>query len=232
MRRLGHYSIIWKSRIKAILTSLSVASVMKAALAFMILLSALSAIPGAAAPAAAGTTGEPIPQDAIRIRILANSDSDYDQRVKRDVQSRVAAIIRSWGAMPATHEEAYALIESHLADIQETTDDVLTEWNVSYGAKVELSEVPFPKKSFGGIDYDAGEYEALRISLGGGQGANWWCVLFPPLCLTAATAPDQSPSKLAASADAQDKKDDEPKARFFLWELLRQLGEFLRSIFS
>lgn len=178
--------------------SISFSSVAKIALIYLVLLSCLSWRAGAAAAAGSGDAAA-IPQDAIRIRIIANSDSAFDQQVKRDVRDRVADMIASWGAMPSTHDEARALIASHLPDIREAAGRVLDERGVVYDAEATLSEVPFPEKIFGGRPYAAGDYEALRITLGGGEGANWWCVLFPPLCLTAATA-GEPPARQSAAA--------------------------------
>lgn len=236
---------------------------------YLSLLAALSAYWGTAAAAASGETGS-IPEDAIRIRIVAASDSAYDQQVKQDVRDRVADEIVSWGAMPATHDEARALIASRLAEVQAAADQALKIWEVDYDAEVTLADVPFPEKTFDGRAYAAGDYEALRITLGDGQGANWWCVLFPPLCLTAATAAEEKPARTGAAASAKaeagkpsaaaegksksagatdaraeevgaDRGDadggeaeeaDKPKARFFLWELLQKLGDFLKALFA
>ncbi len=182
-------------------------------------------------------SGDGIPEDAIRIRIIANSDKKTDQSVKNKVRDEVAAYIQTWGGMPDTHDKAYALIKSHMADIQRIVDDKLDELGVSYGGAVELGEVPFPEKMFEGERYEAGNYEALRITLGKGNGTNWWCVLFPPLCLTAAVAKDDpgaSAEARAASAggSSADAGDEEPKAKFFLWELLEKLFAFLGSLFG
>ncbi|RUS49149.1 stage II sporulation protein R [Cohnella sp. AR92] len=133
-----------------------------------------------------------IPQDSIRIRIIAQSDSEEDQAIKRAVRDQVADLIVSWGEMPSTLSEARDFIEARLDEVQSTTDRTLREVKASYGAKIELAKVPFPEKTFKGKDYPAADYEALRITLGEGEGANWWCVLFPPLCLTAATSQDEA----------------------------------------
>lgn len=153
----------------------------------------------AAKPQAGAAQTRLIPDEAIRIRIIAQSDSEEDQAVKRAVRDRVSALIESWGPMPSTIDAARSLIRSHLADVQKTAERTLEEKGADYGATVELAKVPFPDKTFEGTDYPAGEYEALRITLGQGTGANWWCVLFPPLCLTAATAKDDP----APAADAK-----------------------------
>lgn len=155
-----------------------------------------------------------IPNQAIRIRIIANSDSDRDQEIKRKVRDDVAALIESWGEMPGTIEEARALIRSRLADVEAAANKSLKGSKAGYGEKTELAVVDFPAKTFEGKTYPAGQYEALRITLGKGGGANWWCVLFPPLCLAAsAKADDQvetdakEPAKQTAAAQKGDQAD-------------------------
>lgn len=154
----------------------------------------------------AGANAGPIPDEAIRIRIIAKSDSGEDQAVKRAVRDRVSAVIESWGRMPSTIEEARQLIRSHLPDVQQAADEVLQKKHANYGAKVELGEEPFPAKTFEGAEYPAGNYEALLITLGAGEGANWWCVLFPPLCLAAATSADDASDKQTKTTDGQKAK--------------------------
>ena len=192
MRRLSHLLSLSSKM------PFSYSSTVKIVFVYLALLSCLSVYLGSAVAAATGGGGA-IPADAIRIRIISNSDAAFDQQVKLDVRDQVAGMIESWGAMPATHDEARSLIAAHLAEIQAVSDRVLRSWNVDYSAAVTLADVPFPEKMFGGREYAAGDYEALRITLGGGLGANWWCVLFPPLCLTAATASEQHPAKPSGS---------------------------------
>ncbi|MEK0313586.1 stage II sporulation protein R [Cohnella sp. 56] len=156
-----------------------------------------------------------IPNQAIRIRIIANSDSDRDQKIKREVRDEVAALIESWGEMPATIEEARALIRSHLPEVGKAADKSLKRSRAGYGQKTELAVVEFPAKTFEGKDYPAGKYEALRITLGEGGGANWWCVLFPPLCLTASVKADDGAAQAANQAGegkAAAAKADKGKA--------------------
>jgi stage II sporulation protein R len=230
MRRLGHYFIYSR--------------VVQAALVLSVLLTGLSGFPAQAAHVSAvPAANQTIPEDAIRIRIIARSDSPFDQQVKQEVRNRVSAVIGSWGAMPATHEEARALISAHLQEIRKAASAVLRENEVDYGEETVLSQVPFPDKVFGGRRYAAGDYEALRITLGEGSGTNWWCVLFPPLCLTAATAPDNSEKSVAArgtqaapvgntEAVDLDLPADKPEPRFFLAELFHKIAAFFLNLFS
>lgn len=191
---------------------------------------------------ASAKASEIIPEDAIRIRIIANSDSDFDQAVKQDVRDSVSKAISAWGEMPATHDEAQSFIRRHMKQLQKLVNAKLKEHEADYKGEVELADVPFPDKSFEGTSYPAGDYEALRITLGDGEGANWWCVLFPPMCLTAAAAKDKdsdakiTPASLKsgyASAKLGDEEEtDKPKPKFFLVVLLQKLFAFIAGLFS
>lgn len=125
-----------------------------------------------------------IPQDSIRLRILANSDSLGDQAVKRLVRDAVVEQMNGWVAeldQPESLEEARTMVQGKLSDIEQRVGETLKASGKNYSYEVELGEVPFPTKIYGGAVYPAGDYEAVRVTLGAGSGKNWWCVLFPPL---------------------------------------------------
>ncbi|WP_026314456.1 stage II sporulation protein R [Heyndrickxia acidiproducens] len=123
-----------------------------------------------------------IPKDAIRLRILANSDKPEDQAVKRKIRDEVNASITKWVQDLTSKEEAKKVIQSHLPDIKRIAEKVIAEEHLDQSVRVELGKVNFPTKLYGQYLYPAGKYEAVLITLGEGQGANWWCVLYPPLC--------------------------------------------------
>ncbi|HZG59022.1 MAG TPA: stage II sporulation protein R [Anoxybacillus sp.] len=123
-----------------------------------------------------------IPDEAIRLRILANSDSAKDQELKRKVRDAVNKEINKWVADLTSFAEAKAVIQSRIGDIEHIVAAVLEEENSRQTYKVEFGKVNFPTKLYGNYIYPAGQYEAILITLGKGEGANWWCVLFPPLC--------------------------------------------------
>ena len=123
-----------------------------------------------------------IPHESIRLRILANSDSLEDQAVKRKVRDAVVDQMNQWAKRPLSIEQARSLIRENLPELEKITADILSANGFAYGYKVELANVPFPTKLYGDKLYPAGNYEALRITLGEAKGANWWCVLYPPLC--------------------------------------------------
>ncbi|MFD6206524.1 stage II sporulation protein R [Peribacillus sp. NPDC060253] len=137
-----------------------------------------------------------IPDEAIRLRILANSDTEEDQAVKRLIRDKVNQDITKWVAELTSLEDARDVITSHLPDIQATAEAVVKENGLEQSVKVDFGQAKFPTKLYGQYLYPAGEYEAVIITLGEGEGANWWCVLFPPLCFldfSNGTAVSQSP---------------------------------------
>lgn len=137
-----------------------------------------------------------IPDEAIRLRILANSDAEEDQAVKRLIRDEVNEDITKWVEELTSLDEARDVITSHLPDIQATAEAIIKEQGLEQSVKVDFGQAEFPTKLYGQYLYPAGEYEAVIITLGEGDGANWWCVLFPPLCFldfSNGTAVSQSP---------------------------------------
>jgi stage II sporulation protein R len=123
-----------------------------------------------------------IPQEAIRLRILANSDKESDQALKRLVRDEVNANITKWVQELADINVARDTLKSKLPEIQVIAEEVVKREGSTQTVNVEFGKVQFPTKLYGQFLYPAGEYEAILISLGEAKGANWWCVLFPPLC--------------------------------------------------
>lgn len=123
-----------------------------------------------------------IPKEAIRLRILANSDSEKDQEIKQKVRDEVNLAITAWVEELTSLEEARNTIKGNLPEIEEIAERVLKEYGSTDSIKVDFSKVQFPTKLYGEFLYPAGIYEAVLITIGEGKGANWWCVLFPPLC--------------------------------------------------
>ncbi|RDU37480.1 stage II sporulation protein R [Neobacillus piezotolerans] len=131
---------------------------------------------------AAGKEEIVIPGEAIRLRILANSDREADQELKRKVRDEVNAKITEWVGDLTSLDEAREAIKGHLPEIEAIAKKIIDENGSDQNASVEFGIVNFPTKLYGQFLYPAGEYEAILITLGEGKGANWWCVLYPPLC--------------------------------------------------
>lgn len=118
-----------------------------------------------------------IPDNSIRFRVIANSNSEDDQKLKIDVKNDV-------------EKELYTIIgntkdiniaRERISNNIDKVDNILKKYNVSYN--INYGNNYFPEKEYKGIKYKEGNYESIVITLGNGLGKNWWCVLFPPLCL-------------------------------------------------
>lgn len=124
-----------------------------------------------------------IPDDAIRIRVIANSDSDYDQQIKLKVKDKVQSDMYNILKDTKTIDEARKEINSNLKYVESDIYKVLEKENYKLPFEINFGLNYFPKKEFKGITYDEGYYESVVVTLGEGLGQNWWCVLFPPLCM-------------------------------------------------
>ncbi|WP_404330468.1 stage II sporulation protein R [Mesobacillus maritimus] len=169
-------------------------------------------------PTTEATTQDPmvIPNEAIRLRILADSDSTKDQEIKRKVRDAVNAEITSWVENLVSLEEARTVIKDGIPELQKIAEDVVAEHGSNQSVKAEFNKVKFPTKLYGQYLYPAGEYEAVLITLGEGTGSNWWCVLFPPLCFLdfsngEATSPGFENGE-AVEASSTEQVDSEEQA--------------------
>lgn len=118
----------------------------------------------------------------LRFHVVANSDNVYDQAVKLKVRDAVLKSIGPELSKCKTRQEAIQLLKQNISKIENISDQVLHSNGKQYNAKAEVGNFMFPVKSYGSITLPEGEYEALNIKLGNGEGKNWWCVMFPPLC--------------------------------------------------
>ena len=119
----------------------------------------------------------------FRLHVIANSDSAEDQAVKLRVRDAVLAYERTRMADASTAEEARQRMMEDGAGLLATVEQTLRTAGMEYGAYLETGIFPFPERVYGDAVYPAGDYSALRIVLGAGKGQNWWCVMFPPLCI-------------------------------------------------
>ena len=125
-----------------------------------------------------------IAQKIIRFHVIANSDSDEDQALKLKVKERVVASMKPVLAQADGVDEARRVMREHLGEIEQTASETLQEEGCSYSVHAELTTSHFPVKSYGEFTFPDGDYEALRIIIGEGEGKNWWCVMYPNMCFS------------------------------------------------
>ena len=118
-----------------------------------------------------------IPRESLRFRIIANSNSNIDQTTKFNIRNDLANNFFPLLEDAKSYDEALAITNDNKSIINET----INKYNIPY--KVNIGKNYFPEKEYKGVNYEAGNYDSLVISLGEGKGDNWWCVMYPPLCL-------------------------------------------------
>jgi stage II sporulation protein R len=124
--------------------------------------------------------------NVLRLHVLANSDSSEDQALKLEVRDRILEETATLFKDCKTKDEAREAVESNLDKIREIAEQTVREAGYEYGVSVSLGEEEYPTKNYEECCFPAGEYLSLRVMIGEAEGENWWCVLFPPLCLDAA----------------------------------------------
>lgn len=125
------------------------------------------------------------PYSALRLHILADSDGDEDQAAKLAVRDAVLAVFRRAAEQQGASSlpQAKEVLKTLGKELQSAAENVLSERGMDYGVQLVLGEFDFPDRVYGDTLYPAGRYNALRMILGEGQGHNWWCVMYPPLCI-------------------------------------------------
>lgn len=119
----------------------------------------------------------------LRLHILANSSSPQDQYLKRQVRDLILKETNKFFDDIPTLERAVEVTDTKLPTLQQKVREYLKTQGKDYNVKMEIGDFHFPTRTYGDITLPAGEYQALQVVLGEGDGNNWWCVLFPPLCL-------------------------------------------------
>lgn len=129
-----------------------------------------------------------ISNELLRIHILANSNSESDQQLKLMVRDRLLKDESLLLDEPKNKEQAISAANKNLKKIEITAEDELRQNGCEYNVKAEIVNMYFDTRYYENLTTPAGFYDALRITIGSGEGKNWWCVMFPPVCISAASA--------------------------------------------
>lgn len=118
----------------------------------------------------------------LRFHVLANSDSTADQSVKEKVRDAVGIYLQPLLQESGSLEETKAIVDENMEDIILVAKQTLEENGYEYDVRAHITRTDFPEKTYGAYTFPKGEYEALQIVIGEGEGQNWWCVLYPNMC--------------------------------------------------
>lgn len=131
-------------------------------------------------------TGNEIRSETLRLHIIANSDSEADQELKLKVRDAVLEATGELFAEVSGKTEALSAAEFSANDIKAIAENVVASEGFDYPVRVEVTEMWFETRSYEGFSLPAGDYDAVRIIIGNGEGKNWWCVMYPALCIPGA----------------------------------------------
>lgn len=164
----------------------------------------------------------------LRLHVLANSDTEEDQALKLRVRDELLVQVQPWLETQADVAGVKDELRGRLPELSQMAERVIAQEGYDYPVHVELEETWFPTRNYDGFALPAGQYEALRVVIGEGEGRNWWCVVFPPLCLETST---ERITQTASEAGLEDQEvfliledEDEYVIKFRaieIWETLK-----------
>ena len=165
-----------------------------------------------------------IREEVLRLHVIANSDEDYDQELKLKVRD---AVLRS-GEEVFSGSEDIISAESEIADkkdvILHSAIEAIRNLGYDYDVKIELARSYFPTRTYDNLTLPAGYYKAVRIIIGEGKGKNWWCIMFPPLCMPSATKKDEIISDFLSDEEMDIvTSDPDYEVRFWIVEKYYEL---------
>ena len=172
-------------------------------------------------------------ESVVRLHVLANSDSEEDQALKLQVRDAVLGVTAPLLEHCTTREEAAAILSDHTAAIQAAAEQAIKAAGRSDAVHVLLDTEEYPTRNYESFCFPAGSYLSLRVCIGAAQGQNWWCCVFPPLCLGAANASPSATENAFIEVGLTPPQykiiteSEKPiyKVRFKLLEIFQSLGK-------
>ena len=169
-----------------------------------------------------------IQSGVLRLHILANSDDDVDQELKLKVRDRILEHSSELFTDANDSEQAKQNAKENLERITEIAQETVDESGFSYKVQCNLLDMPFPSRQYGNLTVPVGEYHAIQVLIGEADGENWWCVMYPPLCLPACAESD------AAAYFSEGEYDvlanpQKYEVRFKILEVFSNVKSFFKS---
>ncbi len=173
--------------------------------------------------------GKTLKENLVRLHIVANSDTDEDQALKLQVRDAVTARLETAMASLSNVDEAKKWLEAHLQELQELVNEVIAQAGFRETAVVTLTREEFDTRHYDTFSLPAGIYDSLRITIGKGEGENWWCVAFPTLCIP--TTGDGFSDAAAGAGFSSNlsgalRQKNGYQVRFFILDLFGRLEKF------
>lgn len=171
-------------------------------------------------------------KDVVRLHILANSDTEEDQALKLKVRDRILSESGYLFEDSKSVKETECIISENIGTFTEIAENVIESEGYDYGVKCELTNMHFDERVYEKYTLPSGNYDALRITIGKAEGKNWWCVMYPPLCLPAAMNEEELNEVLSNEEIDIIKNPQKYKIKFKCVEWYQKIKEKLEKYYE
>lgn len=161
----------------------------------------------------------------LRLHVIANSDTQEDQSLKLKVRDAILEKGKDIFKNSQSKEDAENTAKENISALEKAAKDIVLQNGFDYDVRIEIGKSSFPTKTYENITLPAGEYDAVRVIIGSGKGKNWWCVMFPSLCLPAAKGDKKIDDVLSEDALRLVEKNPKYELRFWIVEELEKVKE-------
>lgn len=172
------------------------------------------------------STCSELQQDVLRLHILANSDSSFDQQMKLDIRDRVIETISPLYSDAQSKQDAIEITQDNLQLISDTAQSVVELYDCDYSVKAQITNMYFDTRYYDDFTMPAGMYDTLQITIGEAKGKNWWCVMYPSLCVGASSK--QSMKDDLSSDEYTVITADDLEFRFKIVEYFEKISSYFR----
>ena len=167
-----------------------------------------------------------ISNEVFRLHILANSDEDYDQQLKLKVRDKVLIYTESLFESAQSKEEAENLISNNLQDICNTAQKEVTDNGYDYSVTAQITKMYFTTRTYESYTLPSGMYDALRITIGSGEGRNWWCVMYPSICISSEKSQDEAARETFNDNQYDIVKNEKYEYKFKIVEIFEKICSY------
>ena len=172
-----------------------------------------------------------IANNVFRLHVIANSDSEEDQKLKYIVRDSILSYVNGILENINNKEDVALTINNHIDEIKNIAQQAVYNEGFTYDVEIEVGNFKFPTKTYGNISFPPGLYDALRVKIGNASGKNWWCVMFPPLCfvdVSSGIVPEDSKELMESNLSSEDyalvsSSKNITKIKFKVVEVLQNL---------
>ncbi|MBR6808482.1 MAG: stage II sporulation protein R [Clostridia bacterium] len=175
---------------------------------------------------------EAVYEDTVRLHVIAASDSEEDQEVKLKVRDSILRCISEEMKNARDTESAVRLIDSMKGEIKRCADETLKLEGFDDEVKIEFGHEKYPVRYYSGFTLPSGTYKSLRVVIGEGEGKNWWCILFPSVCMSNAVSAKEDYVMAGFTPDQykiiDNKSSRKYKVRFKILEILSDFTDRLK----